>query len=169
MFFFPVSSYTICFKTLLLLTCWFLPHLSEGFPVWKAGSRGCLCPVHHLSIFGISFLFWSPSWKPLHSSGKQKRSDSHPEDARAAALTPPNLVSNWVTVVAVREQRRKFRWRPKEMKKRNLKINTWHRFLGFIVLCVASLTVSPFILRAQTRDEFVSSYQPPLHELILLL
>lgn len=30
----------------LLLTCWFLPHQSEGFPFWKAGSRECFSPVH---------------------------------------------------------------------------------------------------------------------------
>lgn len=32
-----------------------------------------------------------------------------------------------------------------------------------------SFTASPFVLRAQARDKFVSSYQPPLHELSLLL
>lgn len=46
-----------------------------------------------------------------------------------------------------------------------LKINL---LKGWLV-SVACFSTSPFILRAQPRDEFVSSYQSPLHHLSLLL
>ena len=100
-----VSSYNICPEH-TLLTCWFLPHPSEGFLFWKAGLKGCLSPAHPSTTLRTPFHSWSPSWRRLHSSGKQQRSDSHPGDAHAAASTPPALVPIWVETVAKQEQRR---------------------------------------------------------------